>query len=174
MADEGKQKYTSAEIQKWLFEKAAQARDPNTARKIVASNDMRGRSLVVTGRLYFFKYNPKGRYTLPRYDKFPMCVPIEKYTDGFLGLNLHYLNVFQRQALLEMLLETRSEENITDKTVMRVNYDKILTNAKMERLSLPCIHRYLYVQVRSRFIEVYPSEFQIATQLPIEDWVFNT
>jgi hypothetical protein len=173
MADEGKRKYTSAELQKWLFEKAAAERDPRIARKIVMSNEERGRYYTIIGKMYLFKYNPVGRYTLPKYDKLPLCIPIERYGNGFLGLNLHYLGVGQREALVEMLLQTRSESIVTDKTVMRINYQKLTTNSTVEKLAKPCVHRYLFNQVRSKFIEVYPSEYDLAIQLPVEDWVFN-
>lgn len=173
MADEGKKKYTSAEMQKWLFEKAAEAKDPKIARKIVMSNEERGRAFTMIGKLYLFKYNPIGKYTLPKYDKLPLCVPIERYGNGFLGLNLHYLGVAQRSALLEMLLQTRSEAVVSDKTVMRVNYQMLLTNTRLEKLSMPCVHRYVFTQVRSKFIEIYPDEYDLAVQLPVEDWVFN-
>lgn len=168
-----KKKYTSEEMQKWLFEKASEAKDPRTARKIAMSNEERGRAFTVIGKLYLFKYNPVGKYTLPKYDKLPLCVPIERYNDGFLGLNLHYINAAQRSALLELLLQTRSEAVISEKTVMRVNYQKLLTNTMIEKLSMPCVHRYLFSQVRSKFIEIYPSEYDLAVQLPVEDWVFN-
>lgn len=173
MADEGKKKYTSAEMQKWLFEKAAQTKDPKTVRKIVMSNDMRGRSTAMLGRMYFFKYNPIGRYTLPKYDKFPMVIPIERYSNGFLGINLHYLNAGSRSALLAMLLRFKSEAVIDDQTKIMVDYDMLKAFSSLEQLAMPCVHRYVFTQVRSRFIEVYPSEFDIAIQLPVEDWVFN-
>lgn len=173
MADEGKKRYTSAEMQKWLFEKAAQAKTPAAARKTVLSNEQRGRSGTLIGRMYFYKYDPKGKLTLSEYDKFPMCVPIEKYSDGFLGLNLHYLPEGARMNLVKLLLMQRNTAEVNDRTVMQVNYDLVRTVKKINKLAAPCVHRYLFTQVRSRFIEIYPSEYDIATQLPVEDWVFN-
>jgi hypothetical protein len=172
MSDE-KTKYTSAEMQKWLFKKAQETKDPNVARRIIAGNELRGRPTTRTGRVYFFKYDPKGKYELPQYDKFPLCVPIEKYNDGFLGLNLHYLQQGNREKLLKTLLETRSDHTINDQTIMRISYDAITASTKLERLAGPAIHRYLFAHVRSKFIEVYPDEYDIALQLPIEQWVFN-
>ncbi len=166
-------KYTSDEMQKWLIEKASQAKDPKIARKIVISNDMRGRSTAMLGRMYFFKYTPIGRYTLPKYDKFPMCIPIERTSNGFVGLNLHYLGSGQRSALLELLLQFKSEAIINDQTRIKANYSTIKAFTALERLASPCIHRYVFQQVRSKFIEIYPSEFEMAIQLPVEDWVFN-
>lgn len=173
MADEGKKKYTSNELQRWLFEKASKASSPAIARKIVISNDQRGRSITMLNRLYFFRYNPKGRYTLPQYDKFPLCIPIERYSDGFLGLNLHYLPGAARERLLKMVLITQDIVEGADVTVMRVNYEMVQNVRRLNTLATPCIHRYLFSHVRSRFIEVYPSEYEMAIQLPTEDWVFN-
>lgn len=173
MADEGKKKYTSGEMQRWLFEKAQEAKAPNIARKIVLSNDQRGRSTTMLGRLYFFKYDPIGKYTLPKYDKFPMCIPIERRNNGFLGLNMHYIGTGARRSLLDMLLATRNVVELTDQTVIKANYQLIKSVDKINSLAAPCVHRYVFNQVRSRFIEVYPSEYDIAIQLPVEDWVFN-
>ena len=39
------------------------------------------------GRLNMFFYDPKFKKTLPYYDTFPLVLPLEKYTDGFLGIN---------------------------------------------------------------------------------------
>lgn len=173
MADEGKKLYTSEELQRWLFEKASQAKTSDISRRIVLTNDQRGRSTTILGRMYFFKYIPIGRYTLPKYDKFPMCIPIERYSNGFLGLNLHYIPQGSRMSLIEMLLKTRNTFDFTDVTVMKVTYDMIKSINKLNSLAGPCIHRYVFNQVRSRFIEIYPSEYELAVQLPVEDWVFN-
>lgn len=173
MADEGKQKYTSDELQRWLFEKAKQAKSPDIARKTVLSNDQRGRSTTILGRMYFFKYSPIGRYTLPKYDKFPMCIPIERRNNGFLGLNLHYIAQGSRMSLIEMLLTTRNTFEMSDQTVIKATYQMIKSINKVNALAGPCVHRYVFNQVRSRFIEIYPSEYELAVQLPVEDWVFN-
>ena len=41
----------------------------------------------IIGRMYFYYYDPKTKDSLPYYDKFPLVIPIERYPDGFLGLN---------------------------------------------------------------------------------------
>lgn len=173
MDSEKTRKVTSDQMQRWLFEKAAAAKTPNIARKDVLANEQRGRSTTMLGRLYFFKYDPIGKYTLPKYDKFPMCVPIERRKNGFLGLNMHYIGVDARKSLLEMLLSTRNAFELTDQTVIKTNYQMIKAVNKMSQLAMPCLHQYVFAQVRSRFIEVYPSEYDMAMQLPVEDWVFN-
>ena len=51
-------KYTANELADWLFEKAQEAKNPQTARKHVMSMDQRGRVTTMLGRLYFYKDNP--------------------------------------------------------------------------------------------------------------------
>ena len=65
------EKYSSKDLQKWLFEKALNASAPK-ARQLIIRNDQRGREDALIGRLYFFKYDPKGKAYLPKYDKFPI------------------------------------------------------------------------------------------------------
>ena len=57
----------------------------------------RQESIVATtilGKMYFYSYNPKWKDKLPWYDTFPLVFPIERYSDGFLGLNFHYGHPF--------------------------------------------------------------------------------
>lgn len=167
------EKYTANELSDWLFEKAERARNPTIARKEVMSMDQRGRSTTMLGRLYFYKYSPIYGDKMSKFDKFPLCVPIERYNNGFLGVNLHYLPAASRAVLLEIMLGTKSEQTVTDDTIMRVNYQRLKSVSRVFNLAQPCIHRYIFNQVRSKFIEIYPREFDRAIQLPVDDWVFN-
>ena len=42
------------------------------------------------GLLNMFFYDPKLKEKLKYYDLFPLVLPLEKYRDGFLGINFHY------------------------------------------------------------------------------------
>jgi hypothetical protein len=165
-------KYSSVELQEWLLEKA-QTAPVNVARKIILNNDQRGVSVTLIGKMYFFKYDPAGKNKLTKYDKLPMAFPIERYYNGFLGLNLHYLSVGERAALVEKLLEFKNNTEMDETTRLLVSYQLLKSMSKIETLMGPCIHRYLWSQVRSKFIEIYPSEYDKAIQLPVEDWVFK-
>ena len=46
-------------------------------------------------------YNPKHKATLPYYDLFPLVLPIQKLSDGFIGINFHYLYPKDRAILLD-------------------------------------------------------------------------
>ena len=60
---------------------------------------------VKPGNLYMFFYDPKTKEDLPYWDKFPMVLVLENYSDGFLGLNLHYLPPKFRVAFLTKLMK---------------------------------------------------------------------
>ena len=166
------EKYTSVDLQRWLLEKAIGEPVP-VARKIILGNDQRGVSITMIGKMYFFKYDPIGKQRLPQYDKLPMAFPIERYSNGFLGLNLHYLSIGQRASLIEKLLEFRNNNKMDESTKLLISYQLLKSMSKIETLMGPCVRRYLWSQVRSKFIEIYPSEYDKAIQLPVEDWVFK-
>ena len=166
------EKYSSKDLQKWLFEKALDASAPK-ARQLIVRNEQRGREDALIGHLYFFKYDPKGKHTLPKYDKFPMVFPIEKYQDGFLGLNLHYLSVRERQALVDQLMKFQNNKQFDETTRLQLSYQLLQGSKRLNSMARPCVKRYLFDHCRSHFIEIYIDEYDKAIQLPVEDWVFN-
>jgi hypothetical protein len=118
------------------------------------------------GRLNMFTYNPKHRKTLPYYDTFPLVLPIERYQDGFLGINLHYLDIKQRMRLLDRLVDFSNNTKFDEST-------KLMVLGKYKRLSKirgvrPTIHRYLAGNVMSHFRRIDADEFTVATLLPVQ------
>jgi hypothetical protein len=107
---------------------------------------------------------------LEYYDRFPLVIPIEQYRDGFLGLNLHYIHPKQRIILLDKLSETASNNNFDAKTKLKLNYS-YLANASRVFEATPCIKRYLYSHIQSRFLEITADEWDIAVLLPVESFV---
>jgi hypothetical protein len=166
------EKYTSADLQKWLIEKAQNA-SPTHARRIITYNDQRGRDSTIVGKMYFFKYDPKGKAYLPKYDKFPMCFPIEMYNDGFLGVNLHYLDAGVRQGIINTFMKYKDNKYTDERAKLQLSYDLITSSKRLNSVMKPCVKRYLFNHVRSQFIEIYPEEYDKAIQLPVEDWVFK-
>ena len=129
------------------------------------------RKSTYIGKMYFFYYDPKLKDKLPIYDRFPLVFPIEQYSDGFLGLNLHYLTTDERDELLGKLMEYSNGKGINPRTTLALSYDLIKNVSKLAALGRPCIKRYLFSQVRSPFVEVIPSEWKNAIDLPVELFV---
>ena len=143
-----------------------------TSRALMADrNRLRVNSTI--GKMYFYFYDPKTKDTLPYYDRFPLVIPIESYPDGFLGLNLHYIHPKQRLILLDKLSETATNDNFDSKTKLRVSYS-YLAGASRAFEATPCIKRYLFTHIQSRFLEISADEWDIAAMLPVETFVGAT
>ena len=116
------------------------------------------------GKLNMFFYNPKFKKQLPYYDTFPLVLPLETYSDGFLGLNLHYLPIPLRIDLLDRLVDYSNNSQFDESTRLVVDYSKL----KKIKLIKPTIHKYLASQVQSQFRRIDADEFTVATLLPVQ------
>ena len=124
---------------------------------------------TIIGKMYFYYYDPKTKEKLKYYDRFPLVIPIEEYKDGFLGLNLHYIHPKNRVILLDKLSETLNNNKYDEKTKFRVSYN-FLKSASKAFEATPCIKRYLFNHVQSRFLQINADEWDIAALLPVEDF----
>ncbi|MDA8752408.1 hypothetical protein N9M52_00210, partial [bacterium] len=96
--------------------------------------------------------------------------PFKKVKGGFYGLNMHYLPLPLRAKLMDALYETANNKSYDETTKLRISY-KILDGAARYKEFKPCVKRYLTKQVTSKFMYVYPSEWDIALFLPTERFV---
>jgi|TARA_B110001454_G_C12658303_1_gene408412 hypothetical protein len=116
------------------------------------------------GKLNMFFYNPKFKKKLPYYDTFPLVLPLERYGDGFLGINLHYLPIPLRIKLLDRLVDYSNNTRFDESTKLIVNYSKL----KKIKLLKPTIHKYLASHIQSQFRRIDADEFTVATLLPVQ------
>ena len=121
------------------------------------------------GEMYFFQYDPKGKETLPYYDRFPLIFPINKAKGGFIGLNMHYLPPQLRAQLMDALYTLASDDKYNEDTRLELSYE-VLAKASQFRNFKPCVKRYLTKHVRSRFIKIEASEWDIALFLPVSQF----
>jgi hypothetical protein len=153
----------------WLKKKINQLGNVSS----IASSIVRERSgqynRFDVGGLFFFYYDPKTKSELPYYDRFPLVLVLEKYSDGFLGLNLHYLPLNYRFIFLDKLMDYASLNKENDINRMRVTYD-ILSASKRYKEFRPCIKKYLNGHVQSRIIAVQPNEWDVAAFLPVQQF----
>jgi len=145
----------------WFREKIKEFGAPKSMDLI---RDGKRTSIPTFGLLNMFVYDPKGKEKLPYYDTFPLVLPIEKYNNGFLGINLHYLSIPMRIRLLDRLTETANNKKFDESTRLNADYSKL----KNIDLIKPCLKRYLAGQVKSKFRKVGADEFIIATLLPVQ------
>ena len=101
------------------------------------------------GQLYFFTYSAQTKQ--PYYDMYPLTYVIEYQTGGFLGCNLHYVRLTQRDELAISLLN----------------------NSAQGAVAVPrrTLHKYLYTGVRGQPYRIPSTEWSDVAQLPTERFV---
>lgn len=121
----------------------------------------------ILGSMYMFFYYPKTSKDLPFFDTFPLVFPFEKTENGFLGLNMHYLPPQFRAKLMDGLYDYANNEKYDESTLLAMNYQLMKKASKIQFFE-PCIKRYLSSHMRSKFMYVAPTEWDIALFLPTE------
>lgn len=151
----------------WLRSKIGEL-NPTPATLLKDRERLRNTQFV--GGMFFFYYDPKTKDSLPYYDRFPLVIPVERYPDGFLGLNLHYIHPKQRIILLDKLSSFKNNTKYDETTKLRLTYNMLSATTRTFEAT-PCIKRYLANHVDSRFVEITSDEWDIAAMLPVERFV---
>ena len=101
------------------------------------------------GQLYFFTYQAQTKQ--PYYDMYPLTYVIEMRTGGFLGCNLHYVRLTERDELAMSLLN----------------------NSAQGAVAVPprTLHKYLYTGVRGTPYRIPNTEWSDVAQLPTERFI---
>jgi hypothetical protein len=145
----------------WFRDKIKEFGTPKSADLI---RDGKRTSTPTFGLLNMFVYDPKLKDKLPYYDTFPLVLPIEKYSNGFLGINMHYLSMPMRMRLLDRLVDYSNNDKFDKSTKLNVDYSRL----KKIDLIKPCLKRYLAGNVKTQFRKVEADEFIVATLLPVQ------
>ena len=153
----------------WLSQKIAELRGTSNIPAGMSRERFRQVDNFRLGKLYCFYYDPKGKEDLPYYDRFPMVLAIEKYNDGFLGLNLHYLPFNYRLAFLGKLLKFAVQGEPGEIDRLRVTYDILVASKRLKEFR-PCIKRYLSGHIQSKILAIQPNEWDIAAFLPLQQF----
>lgn len=120
---------------------------------------------VEVGHMYHFIYDPKGKKTLPYYDTFPLIFMVGAAEGGFYGINLHYLPPRLRAKLMDELYTLASNKRYDEDTKLRISYNILKSASKMKYFK-PTFKHYLADHVKSKFLEISASEWDIALFLP--------
>lgn len=171
-----KKKYTREQSIAW-FKGIARKTVAGQRRQLMTGEPNRYRTAITPGQIFCYYYDPKNKDTLPVYDRFPLCIPfsVGNGPNGpfFTGLNLHYLSVGQRDALLELLMRYASDDKLDENTKLQLSWKAVTATSKMKALSKKAVHSYLYNHVRSRFVQITIAEMQTVSSLPVQDFVYQ-
>jgi hypothetical protein len=125
----------------------------------------------IIGKLFIFRYEPKGKKTLPYYDRYPLVFPIEMKSrpSGFLGINMHYLFYKHRGILMHNLYSILSSDEIEDSSRLQLSYDFLKFWSAFKYVK-PTIKRYITSHINSSMVEIQPTDWNTAIFLPIEQF----
>lgn len=102
------------------------------------------------GNLYFYTYQANTQL-LEYYDAYPLTYVIELRQNGFIGCNLHYVNLKYREEIARSLLN----------------------NSAQGAVAVPpqTLHKYLYSGVRGNLYRVPKKDWVDVAQLPTERFI---
>ena len=148
----------------WYRNAASLITDRATQSKLMRDGKVNGRPSA--GRMSMFAYDPLTKSRLPYYDIFPLVLPLETISRGFLGLNLHYLPYGIRYKLIEELQSYASNSRFDSTTKIQANYSSL----KGVSIIKPAVKKYLWRQCRSNFLRIDADEMAIAAMLPVANF----
>lgn len=164
----------SRESLNWLMKRIANLQSPSRLALPITKEKSRhvkpsDRQKFLMGGLYYFIYDPKTKADLPYYDRFPLVMPLKRESDGFIGLNFHYLPVRHRINFAKKLLPLAIYDDEDEIKRIRITYP-ILNASSKYREFRPCIKKYLYSHIKSRILAVESQEWDIAMYLPVHQF----
>lgn len=149
------------------FRDTARAISRINERQLMRGDTSRLQTRPIVGNMYMFYYDPKYKEELPYYDRFPLIYPYKRVPGGFMGINMHYLPLQLRAKLMDGLYDYVNNTRYDESTKLKMSYN-VLSNAARLRYFEPCVKHYLSDHVVSKFLYIYPSEWDIALFLPTE------
>ena len=121
------------------------------------------------GRMYNFQYDPKFKTSLPYYDRFPLCIPIQRAKGGFHGINLHYLHPVIRAQFLDSLMDFANDQTFSVGAKMKLTYDMLKGSSTLKWFK-PCFKHYLASNIQSPLLLIQPADWEIAIFLPTDSF----
>lgn len=159
----------TAKSRQWFMQKLKTITNA-TPQRILRDDALIRRKKPLIGRMFMFLYDPKGKETLPYYDRFPLILMVGPAEKGFYGLNLHYLSPKNRALFFDRLAEYLNNDKMDESTRFRLAYST-LSSSRQLRAFAPCFKHYLYDHVKSVPVEIPPTEWEIALFLPTDNFV---
>ena len=150
----------------WFRSKAAALGKKVNRSELMKEEEILIKNRTVIGSMCMFFYDPKGKDTLPYYDRFPLAIILGPAQGGFYGLNLHYLPPVLRAQFLDALLDITNNKSYNQSTKFGVTYDLLQRSSKFKYFK-PCLKHYLSDHVRSKFAFVQAPEWVLLHMIAI-------
>lgn len=124
---------------------------------------------IVPGTMAFFKYKPQTENKNVWFDHNPLSIIYESTKDGFMGYNLHFLDVRAKYSFVSKFKQMLES---VDSPVERVGLSyRVLPLVENKSPWKNAVRRYKYKNIKSRIVIVHPDYWQTAINLPLEKLV---
>lgn len=154
----------------WFIERVRELTGRINRKNLLNDSSLKIRMTPTWGNMYMFVYDALHKDTLPYFDRFPLVIMLKPTPDGFLGLNLHYLDPRTRALFLDRLMDTMPDDRDDTKSAakrLRIRYS-LLQSAQRFKYFRPCLKQYLFSQLKSRIAQVKFPDWETAIFLPTE------
>lgn len=142
-------------------------------KKLMREDPARLTNTIEPGQMYMYIYDPKWKDELPFYDRFPLVFPFRVESDRFWGINMHYLPLRPRAMLMDALYDLKNNDRYDTTTKLKMSYG-VLNSAAKFKYFRPCIKQYLFSHLKTQFMFIHPSEWDVALFLPVEKFTKAT
>ena len=164
----------------WMRKEASSVKPPYSVIRgeLLSEAEFIESSGISTGKVVLFQYEATTDKKLKYWDAFPVVIPIEKYKDGFLGINVHYLPPSIRAFLLDRLYNFRIPKKVGSSKGMLEYKKNVRLDVSYEKIDLsggyrfikPTIHRYVSAGFKSRILEIPVQGWTTVMFLPVQDF----
>lgn len=126
-----------------------------------------GREHPFYGEMALFGYDAKHKDTLPYWDAFPLIIVTNIRANGFSGFNLHYMPPQARKEIVKYLIHYKNKSKSPILYAHKVV--PILNQLSKSDLAF-CYKNYLGDHVRSKFVIVGRDYWELACELPLQEF----
>lgn len=126
-----------------------------------------GRKNPFYGELALFGYDAKYKDKLPYWDSFPLIIVTSIRGNGFSGLNLHYMPVQARKDIIKYMIHHKNRS----KTGMSYARKVVPLLEQISKSDINfCYKNYLASHVMSKFVIVGNDYWELACELPLQQF----
>jgi len=113
-------------------------------------------SKIQLGKMYLYNYAAE---TVPFWDQYPLPIIIKKYSDGWLGLNIHYLPPKIREFFIKKVI-IKNYKFLKKGLPAQISYDDIKDVGNLwYKEGIAIIKRYKSSRVKSNLVEIPWTEW---------------
>lgn len=160
----------SDESRKWFFDKVKTI-VPSSINRAQLLREGKPAKRPLSGMMYMFRYDPKGKNDLPYYDRFPLVILVESTIGGFEAINLHYLPIDIRQRFFYGgLLNNTNNKKLDESTRFKMSYS-FLKSTRSLKAFRPCYKKYLTSRINGNIVNVPADEWEMAIHMPTAQFV---